>query len=370
MTLTRDKGGILVWRAMLVNQAADLDKEKTVSFTLLTHPALFREAGRRNAQWMEWPFVGKAAQAVPLTADGRGKATGLVRADAGSVCEFSAAALSLEGVAGGDAVSVAKTLSGSYPMPLFRYLAGTHLSRNSRLIANTPKLVRSGMSTACDQMAIGRALLNDIGFDPAGAAHLNLALKVVTALSRFGYFEADGKTEYLPYWRSRQVLRYGEEFAGNNLFEETVEDPMSQVYVSAWRRPAPAGKTGTKALILIVNEGNQPVREQFYVLSAPRLFGGPNTCRRRDIVLANTNTWDFSSVPANSDWSQAHVAGEGVEMPSAVGDGKKLGEVPCLWDVMDDGFVGRAADKGGQEVYMRVFVPAHSFRLFSAGAVP
>jgi hypothetical protein len=297
--------------------------------------------------WLEWPFAGKAASVLPLTAAGRSKAADWVRADGGSVYESKAAAIVLEGPAGGDAASATNDLAMTYPIPIFRYLAGTHLGVNARLNANAAKLIRPGMDPACDRMVIGRALLHDIGIEPAGVAHLAMAVRAVSALAEFGYFEADGKTEFLPYWRNQSVLRYGEVFT-KGVFEETVNDPMTRVHVSAWRRPSPDGKAGTLALILIVNESDQPVREQFYVLDPVRLFGGPNMCKWSDLI----SRWDVSSIPKNSDWQ--HLGGSG----------------PALLDVEDGDCVGRTVAKNGQEVYSRIFIPAHGFRLLLGGAAP
>jgi hypothetical protein len=351
MTLTRDKTGTVVWRVLLVNQPASLKGDKAVEFTLLTHPAIMRAAGFRKSVWLEWPFSGKAPQTPPLSAKARAGFSGLVRADAGSVVEAQAAAVLLEGPAGGEAVSAARTLADTFPLTLFRYLAGTHTGVGGRLLANSPRLVRPGQSPDCDRMALGRSLLHDVGVDPAGVTHLALMARLIGALSEFGYFEADGQTEYIPYWRSRTVVRYGEAHSGKNVFEEYTSDPMSRVKVSIWRRPAEGGR-GAKALILLINEGDVPVREQLYLLNPLRLFGRPNALRYADC----TRQWDLSSIPADSDWA-------GIKKSELVSNDK------FLLDLEDQGGTREVSNKGGMEVYGRTFIPAKGFRLLWGSAV-
>jgi hypothetical protein len=351
MTLTRDKTGAVIWRVLLVNQPANLKGERTVVFTLLTHPSVSRAVGFRKSIWLDWPFSGKAPQIPPLSIKARPGLSGLVRADAGSVVEARAGALLLEGPAGGEAVSAAKTLADTFPLALFRYLAGTHTGVGGRLLANSPNLVRPGQSPDCDRMVLGRALLHDVGVDPAGVTHLALMARVVGALSKFGYFETDGQVEYIPYWRSQTVVRYGEAHSGKDAFEENASDPMSRVKVSIWRRPAEGGR-GAKALLLMINEGAVPVREQLYILNPQRLFGRPNALRYKDC----TKQWDLSSIPADSDWA-------GIKNAEIVSTDK------FLLDLEDLGGTREVSNKGGLEVYGRTFIPAKGFRLLWGSAV-
>lgn len=363
MTLTRDKTGAVVWRAFLVNQPADLKGDRTATFTLLTHPATVRATDHRKAMWLDWPFAGKAAQTPPLNAKGRAGVSGLVRADAGSLTEATAGAVLLEGPAGGAAASAAKTLADTYSPGLFRYLAGTHTGVGGRLLANSPQLVKPGQSPACDRMVLGRALLHDIGVDPAGVTHLAMAATVLNALSQFGYFRPDGQTEYIPYWRTQGLVRYGEIYDAKDAFQENATDPMGRVRVSVWRRPADGG-TGAKALFLIVNEGDAPVREQFYLLSPVKLFGGLNELTYRDCVAR----WDVSSLPVDSDWAGitkgGFVAATGQDREQTKRSGK------FLLDVEDLGGTPEVANKNGIQVYGRTFVPARGFRLLLGSAGP
>lgn len=363
MMFSREKDGTFIWRALLVNQPAELKAEKTVTFTLLTHPSASRAADCRKAEWLAWPFAGKVAATPALTAAARKGVSGLVRADSASICESWASGILLDGPAGGAALSATNTLADTYPLALFRYLAGTHTGLGARLNSNSAKLIRPGMNPASDRMALGRALMHDIGVEPTGLAHLVMASRVVKALADFGCFEADGKTEFVPYWRSRKLARYGEEFTQANVFEETTVDPTARIHVSVWRRPAPEGKKGTRALILVVNEGDQPVREQFYVLDPTRLFGGANDYHLKDAVAR----WDMEGIPEDGSWSPSGLSKDRVSL--LVGN-VKADHYPVLVDAEDYGFVPRTAAKGNQEVYDRLFIPAKGFRLIMGGANP
>jgi hypothetical protein len=344
----------------LVNQPADLKGEKSVSFTLLTHPAAVRAANFRKSMWLDWPFAGKSAQVLPMNAKGRAGVSGVVRADAGSLAESLAGAVLLEGAAGGDAATAAKTLADTYSLPLFRYLAGTHLGVGGRLLGNSPKLIQPGQNPNCDRMVLGRALLHDLGVDAAGVSHLAMAARLIGALNDFGYFAADGQTEYIPYWRSQELVRYGEVHTGKDAFEEFASDPMSRVKVSIWRRPAAEG-TGAKALIMVINEGDAPVREQLYITNPAKLFGGPNGLTYQD----STKRWDTSSIPANSDWGTIKLANVGAADP---GDKRKRSG-RFLQDIEDLGGLVELEDKGTLQVYGRTFIPAKSFRVFMGSFV-
>jgi len=361
LTLTRGKGGSVAWRAWLVNHPSELRGDKTVAFELLVHPAVSKDAAHRKFCWLDWPFPDRAAQTPPLAPRGRQTPAGLLRADVATVYESSASAASLEGPGGGNADSPARTLADTYPLALFRYLSVHHTGLPARLLANSPKLIRSGMDPACDRSALGRALLHDIGVAPAGVAHLAMLARLVTALAEFGFFEPDGNTEFIPYWRSQRYVRYGESFDKDSAFEETTTNPMERIYVSIWRRPVTERET--RALMVIVNEGDRPVREQLYVLDPGRLFGGPNGLTREDVV----RQWDTSRIPEDSDWAGSKLLRE---KPQATDPNLKRGGC-FLLDVEDLGGVPQTAAKDGIEVYGRTFVPAKGFRLLlGSAAVP
>jgi hypothetical protein len=261
------------------------------------------------------------------------------------------------GSAGGDATSAKETLADAYPLPLFRYLAGTHTGMTVRLLSNTPEISQPGMDPGADRMALGRALLHDIGFDHRGAVHRARLGRIVSAMADFGCFETDGMTEFLPYWRSTRIIRYGETFSKDDAaFALTTTDPMARVKVSAWIRPY--GK-GRQTMILIVNEGERPVREQLYVLDSARLFGNANALRLRDLV----DRWDMDPIPENSDWSRARLRRAGFRPLDGSEKPRKGERVPFLLDLEDHGGVAQSVDLKGKEVYRRVYVPARGFRL-------
>jgi hypothetical protein len=126
-----------------------------------------------------------------------------------------------------------------------------------------------------DRCLMGRCLIHDIGL----AAQVNNAeqfAKVLNILYDFGYFDEE-TTEMIPYWRSRAVCRYGEEFTGDP-FEVTEKDPFSKVYVTVYRRPhkKAGGKQGYKALFVIQNETDTPARGRLHILNSDAIFGGEN----------------------------------------------------------------------------------------------
>ncbi len=357
VTLTREDSGVVTWRALLVNHAAQLAPERRVRLTLLTHPAVMPAPGRRVTNWLDWPHDNAAAAAPEIaTAPPAGGGTGLLRADCATAFEARASAILLAGPAGGDALSAAATLADAFPPPLFRYLAGTHTGLPAQLLANTPALMRAGMNPGAERMAVARALLHDIGFDARGAVHRAGLARAVSALAEFGCFEDDGMTEFLPYWRSRSAIRYGETFSADDVFAATAADPMARVYVSVWIRPH--GKA-RKALILVANEGGAPVREQLYVLDAARLFGGANTVLRPDLV----DRWDFGGIPEDSDWNKARVRGEVIAAYGPDTKHRSSREVPFLGDAEDGGGVAQSVRQEKAEVYLRTYVPARGFRL-------
>jgi len=346
MMLGCDKTGQVRWSIFLVNRETKLRKRQTASFNILTHPARAKPKGVRHKVWM-----------APLENLPRADKV-LDRMAAGGADEATAiqnAIVSLEGPACGDALSAEQNLAATYPVSLFRYLAGTHTGLSARLRTNAHKLVKPGQSPAADRMALGRALLHDIGVDAASLAHLAEAAVVVKALEEFGCFRDDGMTEFIPYWRTSDIIRYGEQFVADDTFALDTEDPLARVHLSLWRRPR--GR-GSKALIVVVNEFPKPVREQVYVLNRSRLLRGANTVRAREIVAS----WDMLAIPANSDWSRRRLQGQ------VLSHGGSKGSDVSLLDMRDKGFVRQAKDEKGLEIYGPLYIPAHGFRiLYAAG---
>jgi hypothetical protein len=113
-------------------------------------------------------------------------------------------------------------------------------------------------------------------------------------------------------------------------------------------------------MILIVNEGEEAVREQLYVLDAGKLFGGANALKRPETV----DRWDFAGIPEDSDWSKSKLRGERIMMYGYNESRRPSGDVPFLLDLEDDGGVAQSVSlEGDREVYLRVYVPARGFRL-------
>jgi hypothetical protein len=356
MLVERDKQGAVTWRIAIVNTPTKAKDPRTVTFALLVHPAKSRPAGRRVRQWTSWT----GAPAVPaLEWAARKPGLDLVRADAATVHEAVAARALLEGSAGGDAASAAATLADTFPIGLFRYLAAPHTGLAVQLRTNAGQLASPGASPACDRMALGRALLHDIGLDARGLGQRAAVANLVRALDAFGYFKDDGKTEFLPYWRSGGIVRYGETFTRGNVFEVTEADPMSRARVSVFLRPSAANPALLQALFVVVNEGDTPAREQFYVLKPDRLFGGPNALTPAAII----KEWDFAGVPEDSDWRRGVMVGAALYGSGAGGN-------TVLKDLEDGGYVQLASKGGGMEIYGKLFVPARGFRVLLGTGAP
>lgn len=346
MALERNKAGQVRWSIYLANRETKLRKQQTASFSILTHPARTKPRGVRHKVWTA-PLdnLPRADKVLDRVAD----------KDTGETAALQSSVVSLEGPACGDALSAEQHLAATYPISLFRYLAGTHTGLSARLRTNAHHLVKPGQSPATDRMALGRALLHDIGVDATSLAHLTEAAVVVKALEEFGCFKDDAMTEFIPYWRTADIVRCGEQFGAEDAFALATEDPLARVHLSLWRRPHGGS---TKALIVVVNESAKPVREQLYILRRDRLLGGANTVRARGIVAS----WDMSAIPEDSDWSKRRLQGQ------VLSHGGDHGSDVSLLDMRDKGFVRQAKDEKGLEIYGPLYVPAYGFRIvYGAG---
>ena len=354
MVVERDKKGDATWRISLVNTPTKVKDERTVTFALLVHPARAKAAVRRAEGWKSWP--GAPAMPAPAWA-ARKPGMDLVRADSATVHEYNAMRAVLDGPGGGAALSAAATLADTFPLGLFRYLAAPHTGLSVQLRTNAGKLATPGMSPACDRMAIGRALLHDIGVDPAGLGQRVDAANILQALDAFGYFLDDGKMEFRPYWRAGGVVRYGESFQKGDVFAVTESNPVARVHVSVFLRPSAKDATKSQALFVVVNEGDKPVREQLYVLQPQRCFGGPNVVTAHAVI----SRWDCSRIPKDSDWRLDVLIGSAQLDPKA--------PPVHLRDLDDNGFVQARSVAGGMEIYGLLYVPARGLRLLQgAGA--
>ncbi|MDP6629392.1 MAG: hypothetical protein QGH42_11860 [Kiritimatiellia bacterium] len=360
----RSREGFTVWRIALLNTKAPAAGERTVGFTLLTHPSRPRTADRRITQWQPWP---QNAPVASLAAAARGKVTGdIVRADAATVHEANIKRALLAGSAGGDAISAAATLADRFPIALFRYLSATHTALAAQLRPNAAQITTSGAEPSLDRMALGRALLHDIGVDVNALADRIEAAATLSALETFGLFKAAHNTEFLPYWRAHGIVTFG-----SPISTDARDDPAARTRVSTYIRRR-------QALFVIVNESDVPVRGQLQVLQPYYLFGGPNRLTIKSIY----GRLDFSHIPSNSDWAREEVItaeGEGDPLSSSMADSRSGGSSAALgmpaeklMDVETGGYVRkektrkrRDRDKNAvlPETYGPIYVPARGMRL-------
>jgi formylglycine-generating enzyme required for sulfatase activity len=229
-------------------------------------------------------------------------------------------------------------------------------------------------------MALGRALLHDIGVDLGGLADHVGAAAVVSALEAFGVFNEDGETEFLPYWRTAGILRYGEESEAKEGFAVAEAGRAARTRVSAFLRPVVdrtqrQAVVRREALLVVVNEAEVPVREQLYIQQPAYLFGG----RNRVTLKSSYSQLDFSRIPGDSDWRPDPIVNA---MPTKVtreAGGRLFGQAQVtrilqdigqLMDLESNGFVmvGEATEKF--EVYGPLYVPARGMRLLYGSGVP
>jgi hypothetical protein len=302
----------------------------------------------------------------------------------------------LEGVAGGEALDAAATLADRFPLGLFRYLAAPHTALAAQLRPNSAALTSAGASPAPDRVALGRALLHDIGVDVSGLARRMEAANVLRALDEFGYFASDGKTEFLPYWRTGGIFQYGEAFEGDSGFAVTAENPTARTRVSAFIRPTMAELvrdkrvSRRKTLFVLVNEGTNAVREYLYIWNPNDVFAGPNRLQAEHIY----SQLDFSGIAPDGDWQRNRVERTLPELIKdragrATGLAKSNGVISRhhmseLMDVESGGivriaerevqfakkFYGDDLVKNGFQIYGPIYVPARGMRLlFGEGFV-
>jgi hypothetical protein len=283
---------------------------------------------------------------------------------------------------------------------LFRYLAAPHTALAAQLRPNAVALTSAGASPALDRMALGRALLHDIGVDLGGLVNCVGAADVARALEEFGYFESDGQTEFLPYWRTEGIFHFGEDFEADadKGFAVTAESPTARTKVSAFIRSTGVEKTQykgavnrRKTLFVLVNEGTQAVREYLIIQNPQYLFGGPNKVQVEQIY----SQLDFSCLAADGDWNRCRVERSMPEIYSRAGTargakpnvGNRIiyrAHMSELMDLETGGFVrmgeketklrGKFAGdmflKNGWQLYGPVYVPPRGMRLlYGAGSM-
>ena len=243
-----------------------------------------------------------------------------------------------------------------FPMVLFRYWAHHFTGLVTRFQTDAVSSW-AGDDKRLDRQYLGIALANDIGHEPNGphgsVQHPEQAVRLLKALQEFGFFE-DQDIEVIPYWRNRDIVRYGQEAGPTDAFSLTQEDPLRQVYVTVYRRPLGKGKRGYKAMIVILNGSQQAVRDHLYIHQPGRLFGGQNRMTTQEVFRG----YDLSHIPPKADWSARPLEGairRGAHVPLFGG--------AALMDMEDHGFVRQRKARGKLEVYGRVFIPRHDFRV-------
>lgn len=353
--LARNEEGDIVWTLNIVNHPVTLKGKAKAEFAVLTHPAKPYADTSKAELWFKTPATVDTPEAVSISLDDRQNADAegnrVVRADSATVYESTARLNVLAGPAGGDAESADKDISDTFAMPLFRYYAGTHTALPAVLRSNSGELIRPGNTPKPDRMVLGRALLHGISADIAKLAHVVSAGKLMKTIEEFGFFEDDGNTEFIPYWRSGEHVRYGEEFMGGE-FSVTKENPLTESYTAIYRRPVEGQANRYKAMIVVVNETDENQYAQFYLHDNERLLGAANSLT---IWPEMTETyWQDDLIPANSDWRKNNVRNYVVS---------NRGSNESMIDMEGEGRVRQASKDGALEIYGPLYIPAHNFRV-------
>jgi len=263
-------------------------------------------------------------------------------------------------VAGTIDVATHSSLRGDLgSIELFRYLCGAPAGLSAVLRPESKQRGVMGGNPAADRAAIGRALLHGMAVDGTGIANRVDLLKAVRSLGACGMLDPSAPTQAVPFWRSQTLARYGEVFDSEGGFEVLEKNPAGRVYTTALIRPSSAqGGPKRQTLFVIVNEGDQPVREQFYCLRPQVLFGGANKVSTKGLV----GSWDLTGVPQDSDWNRQRLVASATGLD------------PTLVDLEDGGYVAQKSATAELEVYGPIFIPAHGYRLLwgcgADGALP
>lgn len=338
LEIVRDQAGAAEAHLSLCNQPKGLAGEKSFKCSLQVLPASAAEPASRATSWQK-PVAG-----------GRPIADGLKAPIVEGSVDVPAAALFLPDGSLGS-------------IEVFRYLSGAPAGLAGVIRGNPALQQRAGASPSASRALIGRALLHGLVVDGGAVAHRTDLLRAVKALAASGLFDDAAAVEAVPYWRSAGLARYGEEFKADGAFETTTENPVARVHTAAFvlsRGGKPDGPRQT--LFVVVNEGDKPVREQFYVTNPKAAFGGPNKASAKRLA----GSWDYTGLTPESDWRKDVVVGST--------PGTEKGLDPSLVDLEDGGFVAQTTATEAIEVYGPLFVPARSYRLLwgcgDAAALP
>ncbi len=254
-----------------------------------------------------------------------------------------------------------------YPASQFRYNAHRYTGLMGRVVPRTgesfSEYSRPGDDPRLDRQYFGRALVNDIGVRSAGPhGHITQydeAHRLIDRLIAFGLFDADERTEVLPYYRQENVVYCGDRKSPADAHKEVLNphaDSEARVYVTVFRRPLERdGKKGYKALIVLMNENDDPVRYPLTIAQPERLFG-----------KGGANTLKLASATGDVTLPQ----GASPQLREALKRWSGSADV-VLKDIEDGGHVKRVSTKPGEgETYGNVFVPPHDYRILYAEFLP
>lgn len=336
--IVRDQAGAVEAHLYLCNQPKGLAGEKSFECSLQVLPASAAEPASRATAWQR-PAAG-----------GRPVADGLE-------------APIVEGSVDVPATAVFLPNGSLGSIEVFRYLSGAPAGLAGVIRGNPASQQAAGASASASRALIARALLHGMVVDGAAVAHLADLLRAVKALAASGLFDDAAVVETVPYWRSAGLARYGEEFKADEAFETTSENPVARVHTAAFVLPRGGKPDGPRqTFFVVVNEGDKPVREQFYVTNPKAAFGGPNKASAKRLA----GSWDYTGLTPESDWRKDVIVG------STPGTEKGLDQ--ALVDLEDGGFVAQTKATEAIEVYGPLFIPARSYRLLwgsgDAGALP
>ncbi len=229
-----------------------------------------------------------------------------------------------------------------FPASLYRYLAQRFTGLIVRLVPGHYHHVVGVMKGAewpgddkiMERQLFGRALLNDVGLQPDGPhgifANREQYVRLVDRLFRFDFFN-EMATEMQPYWRQTTV-RVGE--------------PGDAIYATVYRQANEQG--GYRALIVVMNETNEPREVPIELLDVDALLGGRPTQR------SNALRQQADLPEALHGWWEQILGTQA--------------DHPALLD-FETGEAIVADDEDGR-LYSRVHIPRHDYRLLYAEHIP
>jgi hypothetical protein len=230
----------------------------------------------------------------------------------------------------------------AYPNSLYRAMGMNYSGLIATMVpAETP--VGSGDNPVFDRQMLGLGLLHDFGVTRGGELladaslglahmeHEEIAVRLLSRLSRFGFFRDDG-IEKLPFWRNDALVRMGDK-----------PGEESKVRVTVYRRPLDDGK-GCKAVFVVLNESDADVELPLDIRDPQRILGGTNTQKDR-ATLAR------AAVPARLQATWGTIMA-------------RAGDTPVVTDLETGEAIARTAEKG--ERYGPVRVPYHDYRVLYA----